>query len=152
MGTKTFITPITIHDGEFYRAPGSEVTLDEREADRIIALHGEFGKPSALNDPGNTNVLNAMDRKSIEDLNTFASINGGHGENARNAQGQTPGEALRAQQQRAGQQTTRSPLPEDNELNRMSKSDLETLASERGVSVEDGDTRAEIIAKLKGAK
>lgn len=139
MGTKTFRTPITIHDGNQYCAPGTEVTLDEREANRIIGLHGEFGAPVGVNDPGNTNVLNAMDHKSIADLNTFASINGGHGK-----------QAGRDKEFDTSDASGKDPLPGDHELDRMNRPALVELAKSRGIEVTD-ETRAEIVAKIKAS-
>lgn len=151
MGMKTFRTPITIHNGKQFVAPGTEVTLDEAEANRIIGLHGEFGGPTGIkNDPGNTNVLNAMDQKSIEDLNTFASINGGHGVLA-NQVGRAPHEPAKG----APEKKTASelePLPSDHELEAMKKDDLIAFAEGRGVDVANSDSKAEIIAKMKAAK
>lgn len=145
MGTKTFRTPVTIHDGKQYVAPGTEVTLEEAEANRIIGLHGEYGGPAGIvNDPANTQVLNTMDKSSIENLNTYASIHGGHGEYA-NQLGRAPHEP-------AAEKKPSEPLPSDHDLEQMKKDDLMTLAESRNVDVAASDSKAEIIAKMKAAK
>lgn len=160
MGTKTFRTPVTIHDGRQYCAPGTEVTLEEGEANRILAAHGgEFGENGKANDPGNTNLLNAMDHASIDALNIHAGINGGQGLHA------PEGAAARMAGQRPGVRTLTpgatgatsqvkqaEPLPSDHELEAMKKDELVDFAESRNVDVAASDSKAEIIAKLKAAK
>lgn len=78
----TIKAPIAMHTGEKYVPAGTEVTLDEEQANRLIEIHGEYGGANMPNDPGNTQVLSVLDKKSIEDLNTYAAINKGQGEDA----------------------------------------------------------------------
>lgn len=144
MGTKTFRTPITVHDGKQYCAPGTEITMDEKDADAFIAQHGEFGGANVPQDPANTQTLNVMDAKSLADLNTQAEINGGHGKNAPslNKRANTvTGDSSRS--------TEKDPLPSDADLEAMKKDELVELAAKRNVAIDHSDTKAEIIAKLK---
>lgn len=164
MGKVTIKAPVTMHDGRQYVAPGSNITLDEVEARKVIALHGEYGgHPGIKGDPANTQALNVLDETSIQNLNTHAEINGGHGLDApssasaptmhtRRLSGArvTPEDDSFGRSGSGGDEL--DPLPSDADLEAMKKDELLDLAHERGVSVAGGDSKAEIIAKLKAAK
>lgn len=147
MGTKTFRTPITVHDGKQYVAPGSEVTMDEADADRFIAQHGEYGGANVPADPANTQTLNVMDEKSLADLNTQAAINGGHGKNA-----PTLNQRANTVTGDPSRHTAKDPLPSDAELEAMNKAEILELAHTRNVALESNPTKAEAIAALKASK
>jgi hypothetical protein len=76
MAEKTIKAPVTVFYKGQYVAPGTEITLDEAEANKLIGQHGEFGGSAPL-DPGSTQ--GKIDAASIDALNTYASINKGHG-------------------------------------------------------------------------
>jgi len=142
--TKTFRTPITVHDGKKYCPPGSEITMDVADADRFIEAHGEYGGANVPADPAKTETLNDIDKKSLGELNTFAELNGGHGKNA-------PSLNKRVEAETGDKRDVEQlePLPDDDDLEKMSKAALIALAADRQVEIEDSATKAEIIAALK---
>lgn len=164
-----FRTPVVIHDGKKYHPIGAEVELDQSEIDRITAAHGEYAGLARPQDPGNTQVLNVLDDASIDQLNLAAGIHGGHGLQAPQGAGgaqhlmqrrvpgsdafpstqfiPTTGDASRPPL--VVDQTTKDPLPSDDELEGMNKPALIELAHKRDVSIETNATKAEIITALK---
>ncbi len=160
MANKEIRLPVTVfHDGA-YRAPGTPLSLEEKDADRLVAIHGEFDGPR-MQDQGNTQTMNVQDAKSIADLNTFTEINKGFGvardpidgsgtQTQRlsgfvdNRTGANSGQAITRDQQEA--------LLHDDDLEKMNKGDLTAYAEGRGVTVDAGDTKAEIVAKMKAAQ
>jgi hypothetical protein len=143
MAKVKIITPITVHNGRQYVGPGSEVELEEAEARRLIAAHGEFGNPGLKGDPANTQILNVMDAASLEQLNIQAEINGGHGVGAKSLN--------RRFDKPEGKKPEADPLPADSDLEAMKKDELTELAATRQVAIDSADTKAEIIAKLKAS-
>lgn len=156
-----FITPITVHNGEEYFPPGTEIDsekigMSEREVKSFLDRHGEYGGPALPQDPGNTQVLNVLDAASIEGLNTAALIHKGHGVKGKTLLDQ------RAEREAALGNTvqgeggapvvTRDPLPSNAELDGMNKSELIALAQKRNVPLEHDATKPEIIAELKKNK
>lgn len=141
MALKTIRVPVTVHNGKQYVAPGTEVEMEEQEANRLIGQYGEYGSGGSLKlDPGSTAALTLADQASLEELNKQASINQGHGRGANKRDG--------AQRPQSSPQQL-AELPGDDELERMKKEELQAMAAERNVAIADGDTKAEIIAKMR---
>jgi hypothetical protein len=122
-GLVTIKAPVTVHYKGKYVVPGTEIEVSKEEADRLTEAHGAWGGPGEP-DPANTQMRN-VDIASIKALNEQAGIHKGHG-------------------RAAG-----SSAPSESDLEAMKKDDLLDLAAKRGVDLDAGATKADIIAKLK---
>ncbi len=127
MAKVKILAPVTVFHGGQYVAPGTEIEVEDDEAKSLIGAHGEYGGP-APSDPANTQILNVIDKQSLDELNKQSSINKGFGRTAG---------------------SKKDALPSDDELSHMNKAELVELADSRGVEIEANDTKAEILEKLK---
>lgn len=68
MKTVNLALPVTVFINGAYLAPGTPFEIDEDEARRLIAVHGECDGEM---------TVSAADRSSIEQLNKFHQLNSG---------------------------------------------------------------------------